>query len=381
MKILVNAATAVVGGGIQVATSFIVNVLNNPHKHEFFFALSDFVANNVKVLMDNLPLNLEVIKTSPARLWKGRKSRATLQRIEMEFKPDIIYSIASPSYVNFRAPEVARFTDAWLTHPSKLAFSQLPLRRVLHMRLLAHYKAWSIRNIRYFHTQTKIAANGLAKRLKLKTENVSAIPNCYNQLFEAQDADGPNKAGRKNTIFVVSYPYPHKNLTIVPDVVTTLNRLGNKFKFVMTMPRNAPETAVIIKKEQQLNVDKQINNVGRLTLDECKKWYSKSYIIFLPTLLETFSVTYLEAMIMKRPIVTTDLDFAHDVCGDAAEYFEPLNVESAAKAILKVATDSERYQELVEKGIEQLTKFPSPEENFRAHISWLEEVVNKVSPK
>jgi len=45
MKILVNAATVVVGGGIQVVTSFIVNVLNNPHKHEFFFALSDFIAN------------------------------------------------------------------------------------------------------------------------------------------------------------------------------------------------------------------------------------------------------------------------------------------------------------------------------------------------
>ena len=70
MKILINAATAVVGEGIQVATSFIVNVLNNPHKHEFFFAISDFVANNVKALMDNLLLNLEIITISPARLWK-----------------------------------------------------------------------------------------------------------------------------------------------------------------------------------------------------------------------------------------------------------------------------------------------------------------------
>ncbi len=48
----------------------------------------------------------------------------------------------------------------------------------------------------------------------------------------------------------------------------------------------------------------------------------------MPTLLECFSASYLEAMYMKKIIFTSDLPFAHTVCKDAAFYFAPHDVEN-----------------------------------------------------
>ncbi|MBN1931055.1 MAG: glycosyltransferase [Desulfobacterales bacterium] len=376
MKILVNAATAIVGGGVQVATSFIADVLKNPHGHEFYFAVSELIAINLKAIVGRVPENMEVINISPARMWKGKISRKRLLRIESDFVPDVVYSIASPSYVKFRRSlEVARFTDPWVTHPNKLATSQLSNYRKLYAKLLAYYKVWALRNVKFFNTQTTTASIGLARRLKLNSDKISVIPNCHNQLFHNTEIFN-NRVKSKIVVFVLGFPYPHKNLLIVPQVAEVLLKLAKDFQFIMTMPENSPETSKIFEKAKELNVDRFIKNIGRLTLDECKNEYLKCSVVFLPTLLETFSVTYLEAMAMKRPIVTTDLDFAHDVCKEAAEYFEPLNAVSAANAILKVTNDMDHYQDLVRKGAERLKQFPSPEEKFRAHLTWLEKIVD-----
>ena len=49
--------------------------------------------------------------------------------------------------------------------------------------------------------------------------------------------------------------------------------------------------------------------------------------MFLPTFLECFSASYAEAMLMKKPIITSNLGFAQNVCKDAAVYFDPCNPE------------------------------------------------------
>ena len=55
--------------------------------------------------------------------------------------------------------------------------------------------------------------------------------------------------------------------------------------------------------------------------------------MIMPTLLESFSATYIDSMALGVPIFTSDRDFARDVCGDAAWYFDPLNAESIFEVI------------------------------------------------
>ena len=94
--------------------------------------------------------------------------------------------------------------------------------------------------------------------------------------------------------------------------------------------------------------------------------------MFLPTLLETFSASYPEAMKMKKPILTSYLDFALDICGDAALYFDPTSAEDIADKILMLSVDENLYQNLVSQGTERLKKFETPESRVKKYMEIFE---------
>ncbi len=81
------------------------------------------------------------------------------------------------------------------------------------------------------------------------------------------------------------------------------------------------------------------------------EYYLACNALLLPTLLESFSGTYLEAMHFGRPILTSNLDFARDVCDDAALYFDPWDPVAIKDAILKLKDDASLQTELVCRGM------------------------------
>ena len=121
----------------------------------------------------------------------------------------------------------------------------------------------------------------------------------------------------------------------------------------------------------QTSINDMIENLGVLKLSDCPYWYSMSDIIFMPSLLETFSSTYPEAMVMGKPIVTTDLDFAHEICRDAAAYYDPLSFQSAAEVIQAVAHDKMLCKTLINNGYKRLKQFPNLDEKYLLIMDWI----------
>ena len=68
---------------------------------------------------------------------------------------------------------------------------------------------------------------------------------------------------------------------------------------------------------------------------------------------------------MQKPILTTDLPFARDICGNAALYFDPESVEDAVEKIQQLITDSQLKAQLITNGLERLKAFDLPEERFQ----------------
>ena len=88
------------------------------------------------------------------------------------------------------------------------------------------------------------------------------------------------------------------------------------------------------------------------------KWlYEHAAAYVFPSLSEGFGLPGLEAMVHGCPVVSSNATCLPEVYGEAAEYFDPLNVEAMAEAINKVLGSPKRRQELITAGRKQAAKY------------------------
>jgi glycosyltransferase involved in cell wall biosynthesis len=113
--------------------------------------------------------------------------------------------------------------------------------------------------------------------------------------------------------------------------------------------------------ERNFSDSNNVINLGPQKIEDCPELYIRSDALFLPTLLETYSANYPEAMIMNKPIITSNLDFAKDVCKDAALYFDPLAPQDIANKIIQLNEDIDLYEKLIENGQKRISELETSE--------------------
>jgi glycosyltransferase involved in cell wall biosynthesis len=379
LRILVNASTITVGGGVQATAAFIEYASTLDAKEvDFRFILSPTVASALRRDLREDPRCL-VVSESPARILGGLRARREILRVERDFMPDIVYSMGFPSYVRFGSPEVGWYVNGWEICHFPVAFSALPYwERLLRLGRSWYRLRWA-KNATYFHTETEIAKVGILNKLGIPPENVLVLPNSLNPRFINVDlVDQHRQANNPLRILCLAAAYRHKNLEIIPHVAKHMvDGFNLPCLFVLTIPINSAVWKRVACLAKRLNVSSLVENIGPLSLDECVAEYKKADCLFLPTLAEIFSATYLEAMAMQVPIVTTDLDFAHEVCKDAALYYSPLSAVEAAKALHLVLTKPALREELIRKGSQRLKEFPDPDTKHRMLMDWLIELAQR----
>ena len=92
--------------------------------------------------------------------------------------------------------------------------------------------------------------------------------------------------------------------------------------------------------------------------DTQRDWlFTKAQAYVFPSLMEGFGLPPLEAMAYGTPVVSSSASCMPEILGDAAEYFDPKNVDDMASAIERVITDSSLRTALVERGYKQAAKY------------------------
>ena len=99
--------------------------------------------------------------------------------------------------------------------------------------------------------------------------------------------------------------------------------------------------------------------------------YAKAFIF--PSLYEGFGLPSLEAMAIEIPVLASDIPVLKEICGNAAYFFNPYDVEDMAKAICKVVTDESLRRSLIEKGKERV-KFFDSESAIDQHVKLYKEL-------
>lgn len=369
MRIVINTAHQRFGGGVQVALSFINECIKFP-EHEYHVWLGQGVGKSInKALFPNnfqfYDFDFGVIKFKTIR-----KIQITLKPLERKINPDIIISTTGPTYFHSKAPQIIGFNLPLYIYPESPFLIKLPrIKKVkLWIKKQVHFYYFKRDAIAYV-TQTDDVNQRV--RMALNTDNVFTVTNTcsdnYSQELISKPLLGPKKENEFRFLTLSSY-YAHKDLEIIPKVVKALKNLGIlNIRFVLTLQQR--------DFEQHIEPLPEIFNVGPVKPETCPSLYQECDGMFLPTLAECFSASYPEAMIMKKPIVTTNLGFAKSICDDAAVYFEPGNPDAAATAIETMVFNEGLKHRLVKNGINRLSHFDTANQRAYKYLEIAKQIV------
>lgn len=116
---------------------------------------------------------------------------------------------------------------------------------------------------------------------------------------------------------------------------------------------NDPLQAVV----DELDLRRWVDLRGWVDSSELEELQSTATAFAMPSLLEGFSLTVLEAMGAGVPVILSDIEVHREVGGDAARFFDPRDPASMARAITEVVTDHVMAADLSRRGLEHARTF------------------------
>lgn len=372
MKILINTSNLSVGGGVQVAVSFIQE-LNSSEYNDLFFVV--ILSNAVQSQLDlsSFPNNFSfhLYLNSPAILKTRRITQSKLNKLVDEHQPDIAFTIFGPSYWKPRIHHVIGFAVPWVLEPNSVAFSKLPFFSRIKMKLWCAYVLYYLKKDGHsFIIETSNARKKLLHLLKPSQQDVSVIGNCCSNVFfdstflsrsNASYIDLPKRTKNEFRLVLISHLHPHKNIEIIRDVLPLLKSYNVRFYFTLTkesMPTDFVGNPNII-------------NLGPVKTANCPSIYSQCDALFHPSLLEVFSASYPEAMASNLPILASNFDFARDVCGSSALYFDPCSPKSIADKIILLINKPDLRKKLIYEGSLRLQELETAKSRASKYIQIL----------
>ncbi len=106
---------------------------------------------------------------------------------------------------------------------------------------------------------------------------------------------------------------------------------------------------------QQSNVE--YSNVFNLSNKEVVKEYENCDIVNFPSLFEGFGMPIIEGQAVGRPVLTSNILPMKSVAGEGAVLVNPESVESIKNGYIKIITNENFRNNLVNKGVLNVKRF------------------------
>ncbi|MBR5626566.1 MAG: glycosyltransferase [Thermoguttaceae bacterium] len=358
MKIVISAYTLRVAGGMSVGKNIIKTLPQIAPEHEYLMVVPancDYPTfeNNEHVTVISCPL-MPILKREFS--W----ARHDLKKILADFHPDWVWCLGNTgfSWWNACRQSVLIHNPHWVYPMNHVDFGsswKLFLKHRITYSLYMVFLRKSYVNVNRFYCQTDVMKERFAKRYHVPEDNIFICPNSISYAVNRNHVETEptlEKYGNRFKLFCLAKCYAQKNML---RIVKMYDRYREELKdtvCILTINRDDYPglSDRILDLIHEKKLDDQIISVGRLDQEQLQRYYNSCDALFFPTLLESFSATYLEAMNFNSPVITSNLDFAHGICGDAALYVDPFSLESMKNGILQLKNDKNLYRQLQERG-------------------------------
>jgi len=183
-------------------------------------------------------------------------------------------------------------------------------------------------------------ANDVVRRYDVDEARVRIIPNAPSLPIgnEPVPDDGPY-------LLAVGDLRPKKNLLRLVEAFRLLRRDGLEHRLVIAGVDSGEGERL-----RELAGGEPVRLTGYLSDARLDALMRGADVLVHPSLYEGFGLVLVEAMARGVPVASSRATALPETGGDAAEYFDPLDVADMASAIRRILDDRDRHAELCERG-------------------------------
>lgn len=212
-------------------------------------------------------------------------------------------------------------------------------------------------------TVSEFSKKDIAARLGIPEERISVV---YLGVDKAKFSMNERTDNRRNYILTVSTLVPRKNISGLAEAFVRANLPDTELIIVGQEPR--------LSKDWKLGAYKKhprIRFVGRASDQELIDLYQHAKMFVFPSFSEGFGLPPLEAMACGSPVLASNATCIPEICGDAASYFDPYDVEDLKEKMIALFHDDALKQRLIAEGRKRVDFF-SWEKTHAAMSAFLE---------
>ena len=185
----------------------------------------------------------------------------------------------------------------------------------------------------------------------LRSERISVVYNAIDSRLFSPLTTHHSPLTKAPFVLCVSSIDPRKNFARLIEACRNLT--GAKLYIVGNYNR-------VFGEQKALTTDnnEHIRFLGRVSDDELVRLYNQAECFVFPSLYEGFGLPPLEAMACGCPVLVSDIPVEREVCGDAAQYFNPLDSNEILHIITQYLTNADVIKETMrQKGYENTKRF------------------------
>lgn len=356
MKILINASNLHMGGGVQVACSFITELTILLKMNKKSYDISVLCSQKV---YENLPNNFDGSVFSKFSILNIYGLSIPTFDTRKKFRDfDICFTIFGPLYFRPKVKvHICGFAQAWIAYPNNIAYQRLPLKEYLTNKIKFKLQSVFFRHYHHLIVEQEHVKNALCK-VGYKQSDVSVVSNCVSSIYDDRSSWLPlifddRCLAESVTLGFIGRAYTHKNVQVLNLVNKILIAKYNiKCNFLFTFTEEEMEQC-------GFTYNSNFHTVGEISASQCPAFYSKLDALVFPSLLECFSASPIEAIKMGTPVIASDYPFVREVCGEAAFYFNPLSADDIATSIFNALTNSELRDEKKRLALQVVNNLPT----------------------
>jgi glycosyltransferase involved in cell wall biosynthesis len=206
-------------------------------------------------------------------------------------------------------------------------------------------------------TVSEFSRGELAAIFGIDPATVFLVPNsCEHIAAVAPDGSVLQRLGLEpgRYFLLVGTPAPNKNMERAIAAFAALRRDGQRFVLV-----GAGDPAVYGRTARQGT--QGVILAGRVADAELVALYRHATALVFPSLYEGFGIPPLEAMLHGCPVLASRIPPVEEVCGEAAQYFDPLSVAAMTEAMRSVIDHTVAAAALRDRGRVRAASFSWPQ--------------------